>query len=434
MMAVQPEHIGDVDQGTPPPASEVDELGLTPDERAAFDAMKDGPMDGDGPAEPPPPAEAGTPAPGETPPAPAPGDPKTPPAEPPAEPDDEDDIIVNNPKTGKPQKTMSVGKHNRLLTKAQQEAQALRQQMETERLERVKLAERLSILNEALTTPPPQPQLTPEQQQQQAMAQNPMLEPDIDPDEDAIGAVKQANRRLAFMAQQLTQSHESTQEQLEDQQLLQSFQRDTVAYSQTPDGQHFMGPEGAYQFLKNSRLTELGISLFDKDPTDPNEVFTQAEINRMIADFNAEEKWVVQNAIKSKKSPSAAIMKLARGRGWKPPAPGAAATAPAAPAAAAPAAPAPRAPTNGNGAPPPLAQPPAAAPARSAVDQITEEAAAAAAGRSLSDGGGAPPPTELTAEKLLRMSDDEFARYVDNLPKEKLDAIMGREQQRSSFQ
>jgi hypothetical protein len=99
--------------------------------------------------------------------------------------------------------------------------------------------------------------------------------------------------------------------------------------------------------LKDSRLTELAISLFDKDPTDPAQVFTQAEINKLVADFNAEEKWVVANARKAGKSPSAAIMKLAKGRGFKPQV----AQAQAAPAAA-PAAPAVAPVKNGNGGAP----------------------------------------------------------------------------------
>lgn len=431
-MAVNPEHIGDVEEGTPKSAPEVDELGLTPEERAAFDGMKE--ADAGAPTDPEPepapePAPAPAPAPG-APPAPPPG-PAPAPVAADADDDDEPDLIVNNPKTGKAQKTVSVGKHNRLLTKAQQAAQQIQQQLETERAERIRLNERLAILNEALTAAPPPAPVDPAEAQRRAVAENPMLEQDIDPNEDALGAIAQANRRIAFMANQVQQSHETTTEQLNDQTLLQTFQRDTQAFTQTEEGRHFMGPDGAYQFLKNSRLQELAISLFDKDPTDPNEQFTQQEINRLISDFNAEEKWVVQNAINSKKSPSAAILKLARSRGWKPPA---AAPAPA-PAAAPPAAPAPRAapaPAPAAPAPAPAAAAPAAAPAP-VVARMQNEIEAAAASRSLSDGGGAPPPMALDADRLLKMSDEEFGRYVDSLPKEQLDAIMGREQERPRY-
>jgi hypothetical protein len=218
------------------------------------------------------------------------------------------------------------------------------------------------------------------------------------------------------MADASMQQQEATQDQLQDQALLRDFTRDTQMYAQTEEGQHFFGGEGAYQFLKNSRLVELGISLFDKDPTDPNEQFTPQEINKMIADFNAEEKWVVNNALSTGKSPAKAIMRLAKGRGWKPPQ----AAAPAAPLPAGgarrPAQPQARSPAA-----------PAPAAARNAVAQIQAEQAGAAASRSLSDGGGVPPAEPLSIETLLKMDDQEFGMYIDNLPTQRLQALMGRE-------
>lgn len=404
-MAEKAEVIGDVEQGAPSGAT--DDIGLTPDERAAWDSMQA--------AEKIPDDSEGSPAPEEAPEVPAEG------AEKPADAvaaegeDGGDDATeaaeaapAIDPKTGKPpQKQVSWQKHQRLLAKRDGKLAATEKELQTERENRVKLAERLAILNEALTAPPP---VDPETAKKQAAAENPMLEPDIKVEDDALGAIAQLQRRNAYLLQQTTRRHEVTQATLEDQQLQQAFERDAAAFSRTDEGQHF---GAAYQFLKDSRLTELAMSLFDKDPNDPTQVFSQAEITRLVNDFNAEEKWVVTNARKGGKSPSAAIMKLAKGRGFKPSA--VAQAAPPAPAAAAsPAIPAPA--KNGNGA----------APVATAVAKIQAEAEGAAASRSLSDGGGAPPALELTPDRLLKMGDDEFGQFIDNLPKHKLDALMGR--------
>jgi hypothetical protein len=194
--------------------------------------------------------------------------------------------------------------------------------------------------------------------------------------------------------------------------MVRDFTRDTQLFSQTEEGQHFFGMDGAYQHLKNSRLVELGLALFDKDPSDPKETFTQAEIDKMVEDFNTEEAWVVQNALQGGKSPAKAIMKLAKGRGWK-------------------------APQVQTSTPAPVVQPQvrkaaqqapmARAQVPSAVAQIQAERAGQAASRSLSDGGGAPPSGPLTPKELLDMDDEQFGLYIDNLPPHALQALMGRE-------
>jgi hypothetical protein len=394
---LQPEILGDVDQGTSGDMHAVDELGLTADERAAFDGMKEGPADSDGPAEPDP-VEPEAPT-DET-----ATDPAAPPPAPTDEDDDTPDVITTDPKTGKSQKTINYNKHQRLMTKAQKEAETVRQQAEQMRVDNAKLAERLAILNEALMAPPPAAEPA-----KPAAPANPWLEPTVNPEENAIEALAQMQRRQAYMAESTTQAQEQTQAQLEENQIVQTFTRDVSQFVATDDGKHFMGPEGAYQALKNARLMQLGISLFDKDPSDPNVQFTQAEINRMVSDYNSEEKWVVSNAMKAGKSPAQAIMKLAKTFGWK--APTAAAPVAQVPAVAAPTV---------------RAAAPAKPAAASAVAKLQNEIDGAAASRSLSDGGGSPPAEPLSAETLLRMNDSEFARYVDNLPKERLDAIMGR--------
>lgn len=402
-MAVKPEVIGDVEEGSALPGLR-DEMGLTPDERAEWDAMEASAKDQ-------PAAVEVEEAPVEETPEVAAKPEGEAPAEDAAEGEEGDESAdveaAPDPKAEKPpQKQVNWQKHRREIEKRDAKLTAAQQELQTERENRVKLAERLAILNEALTAPPP---VDPVKAREEAVAANPMLEPDIKVEDDALGAIAQLQRRNAYLLEQTTQTHQETKATLDDRQMVEDFNRDAANFRRTEGGQHF---DAAYQFLKDSRLTELAISLFDKDPTDPAQVFTQAEITKLVSDFNAEEKWVVNNARTTGKSPSAAIMKLAKGRGFKPQAaaPEPAPVVPTIPAVA----------KSGNGA--------SAAPAASAVAKLKAEAEGAAASRSLSDGGGAPPIEPLTPEKLLKMSDTEFGQYVDRLPKEHLDAIMGRPQ------
>jgi len=419
--ALKPETIGDVEQqddlATP---QEQDEMGFTPEERAEWDAMVE--ADKRPPGEPEEAEDAGeptetSPRPGDTPleAVPPPGAKKQPPA--PPEEDDEPDQITRDPRTGREQRSISYNKHQRLLNKERAALEALRTQAEQGRIDHAKLTERLAILNDALTAPPPPRELSPQEQEyqrQQEVMQNPMLENTIDPNVDFAGAIEQLQRRQYFMAQASMAQQQETNQTLADQAMVRDFTRDAENYSRTEAGQHFFGENGAYQFLKNRRLIEISLNLFEKDPSDPNEQFTQKEINQLIADFNDEEKGLVADALGRGRSPSKMIMMHAKARGWRPPqaAPVAAARSPAPARRTAAAA-------------PPAARLPHATP--SAVAQLQAEMDGARASRSLSDGGGVPPAEPLSAEMLLRMDDDEFGAYIDNLPKNRLEAIMGRE-------
>jgi hypothetical protein len=413
MATLQAERIGDVEEGENLALpGEVDELGLTSEERAQFDGMRDAdrgiPEAEEAEEVPEEPVPSTPPSPGVE--APAPAQAK----QPQPEEDDEPDQVTRDPRTGKEQRTISYGKHQRLLKKAQSDAEELRKQAEEGRINHAKLAERLAILNDALTAPQAPRQLTPQEQEyqrQQEVAQNPMLEDTIDPSVDIAGALAQMQRRQVFMANASVYQQETTQEALAHETMVRDFTRDTQMFSQTEEGQHFFGMEGAYQHLKNSRLVELGISLFDKDPSDPQQQFTQQEIDKMISDFNSEEEWVVQNALSKGNSPAKAIMKLAKGRGWRPP-------------------------QVQTATPAPVVQPQVRraaqasltrAPVPSAVAQINAERAGQAASRSLSDGGGSPPSGPISPNELLAMSDEEFGSFIDSIPKHQLEAMMGRE-------
>lgn len=389
---------GDLDAG----GGDINEAtGLTAEEQAAFDGMRTGaapagdpePSEGAGEGDPEPDAEID-----------AEGDEPEPTADPLVKVKTPDELAADAA-AGKKQapKTVSFGKYQRELKKAEADKIAAQADAKKSREDQIKLAERVAIIQEALSVQPPaavDPNAPPA---------NPFEEADINPEEDYAAAVQQERRRNRFAYEASQGIQQDVTLSREDAQMRDTFQRD---FSAAAGQDHSVAP--AYQFLKDSRLTEICISEFDKDPNDPNEQFTPQEVARMVQIFNAEEKYVVGNALKAGKSPTAAIVRLARARGFKYEAP--AAPAAATRAAATPAVPAVR---NGTG------RPPVAASAPSAAEQLAALAAAQEGGKSLSDGGGVPP-LGLTGQMVLDMGDEEFAELVDGLPKHQLDALMGR--------
>lgn len=319
-----------------------------------------------------------------------------------------------------PPKTVNYSKYQRELKKANDRAAELERTAAAERENRIKLAARVELINEALAgqRQAAEQAAAAAQADPNAPPANPFEEEDIDPNENYAEAVAQLNRRNRFMYEQQQQFQTTTQETNADREMRETFERDFRSYAGTEQGKDL--PQ-AYQFLKDSRLTEICITKFDKDPNDPNEVFTPAEVQEMVNLFNQEEKWVVSNALKAGKSPAQAILKLARSRGFKP--------------AAAAAAPAPKPATARNGAAAPATARPAvpAVPAPAPAPAAGDAAAALAQlrqnqedGRSLSDGGGVPPGG-LSAEMLLRMNDAEFGELLDTLSEHQLQALMGRD-------
>src|SRR6516164_6816284 len=112
MATLQAERIGDVEEGENlSPPSEVDELGLTSEERAQFEGMRDadrGVPEAEEAEEVSEEAAPSTPpSPGVEAPSPAQAKAKAP--EP--EEDDEPDQVTRDPRTGKEQRTISYGKH-----------------------------------------------------------------------------------------------------------------------------------------------------------------------------------------------------------------------------------------------------------------------------------------------------------------------------------
>lgn len=374
------------------------ETGLTADEAAAFDAMRTGDEppasgtddpaddehDGDGfdddgtnPADPAPAAAIRTP--------------KTA-----AE-------LAAEAQTGKKPKNVSWGKHQREVREANERVRVAEERAQKAILDNAKLGERVAIINEALQARAAAPV---EQPDPDAPPANPFDEEDIDPVEDYAGSVQQERRRNRFAYEATQQTRQQVTESSADSELRDTFVRDFTATAAKPEYAYL---PAAYQHLKDMRLTQIFLSEFDKDPNDENEVFTQQEIERAVQLFNGEEKWLVGNAIKAKKSPAMAILKQAKLYGFKPPEP--AARQPVPPVV-------PTVPARRTAAP-------AAPAAPSAAAELEQLRVAQQDGRSLSDGGGAPPQG-LSVEMLLALGDEEFAEMVDGMSPHQLNALMGR--------
>lgn len=299
--------------------------------------------------------------------------------------DEGDDEVVIVGKDGKPR-----GKDGKFVSHA-----ALHKERERHKLTKaerddlkVKLArgeERLAILNEAfngsLGKPGEGQQQVPGQPGQPGQQQqNPLAEPDIDPETDLFAAFKQMQRRTQYLQSQ--QSHFTQTQTARD-----TFAQITRTYHD--DARRLMNekPEfaDAYRYLVESRERELEFMGWS-DPVQRKQAISR------------EESELVINAIKERKSPAEVIYNFAVARGFK-------------------AAPAPQPNGSGNPAPPPqktLAQ-----------QKIEQVRAGQNAADTLSNAGGASHEG-LTFAALANMSDDEFARAVDKMSKAELERFMGR--------
>jgi hypothetical protein len=371
------------DQGNVDPAG--DGVGDGGDGDADPDA--DGVSDGDG--DPEPVADAGA------------GDRETPPAE-------------GADKRPAP-KTVSYGKYQRELAKAQKErddfaAKLDGQTKETvkEREERIKLNERTRLLLEAINT-----------KQTPAAAETEDKDPEPDKDSDPLGHLEWRNRKLENTVNEMRTGRQQEQQvsaaEREEQQVYGTFsadlEREAAADPAFAD---------AFVHLRETRYRELGFIYADIDITDTAQVATltgqeQAALSQNIKQaFYNEQIMVARGAMKAGKSPAKVVANLARARGFVPKA--AAAAAEAAPAARVPAKP-------GNGAAAPARV--EAAPQGTVSDQLEQIRQNAAASRSLSDAGGSPGG-DLTPERIVAMDDDEFEQLVSTMPKARLDKLMGK--------
>jgi hypothetical protein len=381
-----------------------DDIGLSPEEQAQFDSMRDTAHPGsnasspDQLVQPEAAASDGTPAPDQP-----KGSEPAPQGEPSLTPGEEDPDVetikdsagkdVIDAKTGKPQKRVSFHKFQRTLN----ELTEARKLLATTAEERARIDERLKIINEALMTPA----ATPAQEQVEE-------DPEPDAENNIFEWVKWSKREMDRRTERFQNFVNETQADREENQIASTYRRDANQFAATEP--HF---GQAYNFLMTNRAAQLRAGGWPED-----------KIQEQVV---KEEKGLVRTALKAGVSPSKRIFDMAKAAGFAmsiaapQPKPTASGTPPAA-AQQVPGTPL-------NGAAPQLQAAASAAPAaRPAIPSVAEQVAMAAQGveasKTLSGGGGAASQP-LTAEKLLTMDPDEFAAVVDNLSKTRLRELFG---------
>lgn len=389
-------------QQTNQPEPTVADDGFTDEERAQFAAMERGEAA---------PAETGKPAEGAS----ADGADGAKPGEKAAgaeedEDDDADpaDAAAADGKPGEQQRTpkrVNYGKFARMAERAKTAEEKARDEAE----KRIRLEERLTLINEALT---------PKQVEEDAKAAK--EDPEPDPDKDVFGWIAWSRRdraRMQARLDELSQTNVSTREEREVQ---ETYVTDVRSFAQKEPN---FGP--AYQFLMQSRVLELAAYNYDLDLTREEDAakLTPEMIKHIQSEISAEERGLVENALKARKSPAAAIFRMARMRGFRPATPGAKNGA-AGDAAAA------NGDASGKGKAPGAldagADGGAKGGAAPSVKEEIDRLKRGSAEPSLSSGGGAPRRTGLpSATELINMSTEDFGALLESLSESQQAQLLG---------
>lgn len=319
-------------------------------------------------------------------------------------------------------KTISYGRHQKELAKAESARVAMQAELDTargettkEREQRLRLDERTKVLLEAISGKGAPAAAAPKEPD----------DPEPDGEEDPIAHSAWQGRELK-RTQKIISDMQSGQNRREQATAAESADRqiyDTLVTDIQRAAASDPTMQDAFVHLRETRFRELGYIYAHIDITDPAECATlsqadQAKLAENIQrQFHTEQMIVARQAIEGGKSPAATVRNLARARGWTPKAaePDAAAAPAAAPAARNGAAPPAR---NGNGAAPPAAAP-------SVKDQLSAVRDNLDASRSLSDAGGSPGG-QMTPQRIADMSPAEFEAYYNSIPKDQFDRMMGK--------
>lgn len=309
-------------------------------------------------------------------------------------------------------KSVSYGKFKRERDKLQAQLDAAKTETAKEREARVRLDERTKQLLEAIQSRPKQEQPAPEPKDE---------DPEPDGEQDPIGHLQWSNRRLAKQVEDLTSGRRREQEvsaaEREERQVYDAFQADLEREAQAD-------PTFAEAFvhLRETRYRELGFIYADIDITDPEQCATlsieqQGALKQQIQrGFHNEQMLVAKQALQAKKSPAKVVKNLAKARGW------AAKVAEAVGAAG-----------DEGGAGAGGGKSPAKPNGRSGNGKrqevgVSEQLDAIRAGqansRSLSDAGGSPGG-DMTPERIAEMSDEDFEDFL-NGHKKQLDRALGK--------
>jgi hypothetical protein len=261
--------------------------------------------------------------------------------------------------------------------------------------------ERIKMLIEAMGTPGP----TAQQPNQQADPSD--IGPMPDPEKDIFAfaawqakAIEQLKQQVQTVTTDITGSREQAS-------LMRNYQSDIQTFKgQNPDF------DNAYQFMLASRASELAVQRFGVDLTEEGAQLTAEQFQWIKAVIENEEQQLATIAIQNKQSPARQLYLMAKTRGYRAPAGG------AAPAAGAPAAGSPAAlPNSGEPAPAP-------APKSALSQAVAAAKQGVATNQSLSSGGGAPDG-ELTREQVFAMSEEDFDRFMNTASKDQIKAVLG---------
>lgn len=401
------ENIGDVDSGDL--GQQHNESGLTAEEQAQFDAMRTGadmPGAGDPPADD---AGDGDDMDGDA--ADGEGEGGTPGKEKSAKEGAEegDAAAVEGDR-----RRINYNKHLREVGKHKKRADDTAAELAKERDARTRTDERLRLILEAMNRKDDTAAAAAAATQQQN--DDPEPNKDDDPLAHALWQGRQLEAKYNKLEQRLNGKVETDEAVAASNALAQAFIRDAGEFEKTtPDFR------AAYAYLQNHRLRELGFAMhgIDLDNADEAQTLSREQAQELFNVFQRayreEEQFIVETAFKDRKSPASRIYKLAVNRGYRK------AEAAAGDAAAAAAAAGGKSNGKGNGAAA-SERKPAGGGVREEVNNLREGVDAS---RSLSDGGSAPADN-LTPEQIANMSDDDFAEFIEKIPRRQLDAMMGR--------
>jgi hypothetical protein len=374
-------------------------FGFTAEEQAAFNEMRQEPVD--------------EPAPGAD--VPADGDAKTPPADGAVEgadggADEDDDEPDADPAAGAagkaaqpdangekpPPRRVNYARYRRDIDKREKELKEERERNRVMAENQARLDERMKLLTEALTP----------QKKEEMEDQDPMP----DPEQDIFGYAQWQGRQIERLAAEVNNIKTGSRAQQDEAQLFDAYKNDVVNYArQDPT----FSP--AYQYLMASRTIELAQVFFGKDVTEEGATLSPQEATQIRNAIAEEEKEIVAATLKSGGSPAQRILALAKGRGFRPqqaqnaPQPADTGAAPAADAAK-------------GGVP--AVKDKGGLDRPSVTDEISRIKQGQEAARSLSNGGGAPN-APLTAEKLVAMSEEEFSALYESMSPAEQRAILG---------
>jgi hypothetical protein len=205
--------------------------------------------------------------------------------------DDPDIEQVVDQQTGKKRGRVSFAKFQKVQQEYEQTQTRLRELETKAATENARLAERLAIINEALTTPGQQ---QPGQQQEQE-------DPEPDPTQDIFAYSQWQGRQLNKLKETVGDLRTGITRESEERTFRDNYTADVNRYVRKQTDFPV-----AVQHLAQARDAQLRIARPDLD-----------EAGRMAV-MAAEERRLVQDCLKQNKSPSAMLYELSKAYGYKP--------------------------------------------------------------------------------------------------------------------